>query len=88
MSDIHNSKPGDVFVDPEGKLWRVIGTCNEPTVHMREIEPRSITNPQDIRGGIGGLMWVGFKKIYEAKHELMPKIVCDPSMEAEEWGLK
>lgn len=36
---------GDVYVDEEGKLWRVIYTCPEPTLCMEELEPHPQPNP-------------------------------------------
>lgn len=72
MNDVHKAKPNDVFVDVDGKLWRVISICGEPTVSMREIEcteqiraGKTFYPPVEKRGGISGQMWEGFKRIYE-----------------------
>lgn len=61
---VHDAEPGDVYVDKEGKLWRVMGTCHEPTVQVAEIERTVPERPVTLRGGISGLMWDGFKRIY------------------------
>lgn len=36
---VHDSQPGDIYVDEMGKLWRVIGVWTEPTVEVEEVEP-------------------------------------------------
>lgn len=76
MSDVQKAKPMDVFADADGKLWRVIGTCSEPTVYMQEIERspdfENVENTPEYKtgarrrmnGGVGGAMWEGFKLIY------------------------
>lgn len=61
---VHEAEPGDVYVDAHGKLWRVMGTCKEPTVTVVEIEPYDTRKPIRKNGGVSGLMWNGFKRIY------------------------
>lgn len=69
MNDIQKADPNDIFVDADGKLWRVEWTCSSPTVGMVEIEPINPDNPQEIEGGIGGQMWEGFKLIHKHEHK-------------------
>lgn len=71
MSDdsISYAIPRDVYVDATGKLWRVIGIWREPVVHVEEIEDTSFAAPapphkQRMLGGVNGLMWEGFRRIY------------------------
>ena len=45
MNMVHDSNPGDIYVDKEGKLWRVILYCPEPTVTMEAVEPDAPLNP-------------------------------------------
>lgn len=80
---IHDARPGDIYADAEGKLWRVITTCREPTVTVEEVEPSGHTSylaqqaPQAVyisqpgefirqrkEGGVTGLMWAGFVRIW------------------------
>lgn len=63
---VHDAEPADVYADANGKLWRVVGTCREPTVIVEEVEPDPINHGRKIRqsGGVSGLMWNGFKRIY------------------------
>jgi hypothetical protein len=61
---MNDAQVGDIYVDKNGKLWRVIETCSEPTVNMQEIEHEHGFPPNRQRGGISGLMWNGFKRIY------------------------
>lgn len=86
--DITDAEFGDIYVDPQGKLWRVVGICREPTVTLESVEGR--TEPPIVysalaqgqiaqssypppappiikdrkHGGISGLMWEGFKRIW------------------------
>jgi len=90
---VHDAEPGDIYADGQGKLWRVVGICREPTVTVEEVEPSGhssdqpsilglgaaqamvggITSPKGsfIRqrkgGGISGLMWDGFQRIWREK---------------------
>lgn len=67
----HDAEPGDLFVDAGGKLWRVIWTCGEPTVGMREVEPAEAwkDSPITMSGAVSGGMWQGFKRIYRPGEE-------------------
>lgn len=38
MSDIRDAQEGDIFVDPSGKLWRIVLVVREPTVEAEEVE--------------------------------------------------
>ncbi len=78
MSDIHKAKPGDLFMDKYNKLWRVISVCAEPSICMEEVEPDPQSRGPGVMpsmglfgnyrtrkdGGISGLMWEGFKRIF------------------------
>ncbi len=65
---VHDAEPGDIYVDKDGKLWRVVGVCKDPTVTVEEVEG-SIGRHGRIQkdhqnGGVGGLMWAGFRRIF------------------------
>lgn len=63
---MHDAQPGDVYVDAQGKLWRVFSYCSQPTVGVEEIEKNGdYADDQRVRmnGGVSGLMWDGFKRI-------------------------
>ncbi len=67
---VRDAKPGDIYTDAFGNVWKVLSTCAEPTVHMMMIDdPRRHEN--DIRphqhGAVSGLMWQGFKRILTAQ---------------------
>lgn len=40
MTDVLTAQPGQVFADPDGKLWRVAAILQQPSVAMTEIEPQ------------------------------------------------
>ena len=66
---VHDALPGDVYVDSCGKLWRCIAICDEPTRVFQAIEEDRRTAPtheefERKRGGVSGLMWNDFKRIY------------------------
>lgn len=61
---VHDAKPGDLYVDGSGKLWRVVGVCGEPTVIVREVESAAPESPVQKSGGVSGFMWHGFKRIH------------------------
>jgi hypothetical protein len=63
---VHGAQPRDVFVDRQGKLWRVVGVWTEPTVIMEEIEEQHGTR---LHGGVSGMMWDGFKRIWRKEDE-------------------
>lgn len=86
MTTVHDAQLADVYVDKQGKLWRCIMTCHEPTVTFEAVEgyvpssnpglqgaaqaqanwpppPPQIVKPQQ-RGGINGLMFDGWKRIF------------------------
>lgn len=35
---VHDAVPGDVYADEQGKLWRIVAVCHEPTVTAEEVE--------------------------------------------------
>lgn len=71
---IHDSKPGDIYADKNGKLWRVVGIWSDPTVRVEEVEPTHHPDGPEpaipygekraMFGGVGGCMWSGFTRIY------------------------
>lgn len=64
---VHDAEPNDVYADFDGKLWRVIGTWDEPVVHVEEIEqtcPTTDGSKTRKLGGVSGLMWTGFIRIF------------------------
>lgn len=61
---VHDADLGDIYADENGKLWRVIAICGEPTVHMQEVETLSPESPVRKLSGISGVIWNGFKRIY------------------------
>lgn len=42
---VHDAELGDIYVDEQGKLWRVIALTREPVVEVEEVEGRAY-NPQ------------------------------------------
>jgi len=36
---VHDADVGDIYVDANGKLWRVTGLYREPTVEVTAVEP-------------------------------------------------
>jgi len=66
-------EPGDVYADDNGKLWRVVGVFHEPSVSMEEIEHTVPDNPLRVTGGMSGLMWHRFRRIFrpEKRKELV-----------------
>jgi hypothetical protein len=73
---VHDAEPGDIYVDAEGKLWRVLWTCREPTVCLQAVENSALFSgspPDSTRqGGISGQMWHGFKRIWRKAEETKP----------------
>jgi hypothetical protein len=72
---VHDAEPGDIYVDAEGKLWRVLWTCREPTVCLQAVEPPPTllsNGSQQRQGGISGQMWHGFKRIWQKAEETKP----------------
>lgn len=84
---VHDAEVDDIYVDKQGKLWRCVTTCQQPTVTFEAVEgyvpsanpagnaaaqfnvgafvPHTpeIVKPR-CNGGIGGLMWEGWKRIW------------------------
>lgn len=60
---VHDAQPGDIYADAQGKLWRVISVCAEPTVTVEEVEKLGQENVRR-GGGVSGYMWYGFKRIF------------------------
>lgn len=54
MSTIADAETGDIYADPAGKLWRVVGVCREPTVIVEEVEPSGHTSdpPETTLGSV------------------------------------
>ncbi len=70
MMSVHDAEPADLYVDDSGKLWRVIGTCGEPTVYIQEVETLTPDSPVTRSGGVSGIMWNGFKRIYRPEKKI------------------
>lgn len=77
VRDVRDAQVGDVYVDQHGKLYQVTKTWREPTVSMKRYlvsrddaaylgSDESPDNPgeQIMHGGVSGLMWEGFRRIY------------------------
>ena len=80
IDDITTAKPGDLYLDPYGKVWRIENVCHEPTVFAREIEGQlfypSLSStekrfPEPPRiitnartGAINSFMWSKWKRIF------------------------
>lgn len=61
---VHDAELDDVYVDEQGKLWRVVALCGEPTVHVQEIETSTPESPVKRSGGVSGVMWRGWRRIH------------------------
>lgn len=65
---VHDAEPGDIYIDAHGDVWKVVGICKEPTVTMDYLGESGAKEARDrlsrLSGGVGGLMWNGFKRIY------------------------
>lgn len=75
---VRDAEPGDIYADFNGKLWRVTGTCSEPTVYVEEVEPfcgeaGSVWQKVRRSGGVSGLMWQGFKRIFRPLPVQIPR---------------
>lgn len=94
---VHDAQPADIYVDKQGKLWRCVGICHEPTAIFEEVEGRTPDPPEwasagvggtgfypdhvflshgprkveiiraRVSGGVTGLMWEGWKRIYRGE---------------------
>jgi hypothetical protein len=67
IMSVHDAQPSDIYVDANGKLWRVVMTCSDPTVTVEEVEAETgASTPGKGRrsGAVSGAMWLGFKRIY------------------------
>lgn len=42
---MNEARPGDLYLDERGKLWRVIAYSATPTVTVEEVEPEPQSNP-------------------------------------------
>jgi hypothetical protein len=68
---VHEAEPGDVYVDGQGELWKIVGICREPTVIADRLttaferEGGAGIGQQRQSGGVSGLMWNGFRKLSE-----------------------
>jgi hypothetical protein len=38
VSDIQDAETGDIYVDGDGKLWRILSVVHEPTIEAEEVE--------------------------------------------------
>ena len=67
QKDVAHAQPRDVYADDQGKLWRVIAVCGEPTVTMQEIEPAYPGEGTQMEAGVSSLTWKGFKLVSRPK---------------------
>lgn len=56
---VHDADLDDLYVNEAGHAYRVVATCDEPTVHMESLEGKT-----RIAGGVSGYMWHGFKRVW------------------------
>lgn len=52
---ISEAEPGDIYVDANSKLWRVISICRDPTVTVEEVEPSSHSTDTTMFPGLAGV---------------------------------
>ena len=57
--DITAAEPMDIYADANGKLWRVVATCHEPTVTLEEVEPSGHTSDPPADLPTGAQTWIG-----------------------------
>jgi hypothetical protein len=69
---MNDAEAGDIYIDAQGKLWRVLGTCREPTVYVQEVETLTPDSPVKRSGGVFGLMWQGFNRIHRPEKRKEP----------------
>ncbi|MCK1322176.1 hypothetical protein IVA94_14995 [Bradyrhizobium sp. 156] len=50
---MNDAELSDIYVDPDGKLWRCIATCSEPTVSFEAVEGY-VQQPSNNLMGVGG----------------------------------
>lgn len=77
MAIVLDAQPGDIYVDENGKLWRVQWVCSQPTIGFEAVEGTPYVSQDDERtallnktkkeGGFSGLMFDGFKVIHRPK---------------------
>ena len=60
---VRSAEPNDIYVDPNGKLWRVIALIGEPSVRMREVETVTPDNPVERVHGVSAPLWDGWRKL-------------------------
>jgi hypothetical protein len=71
---VRDAKPGDVYVDSNGDLWRVQWTCASPTVGVVPLTDSAYPNSNSpgteaMSGGVEGLLWEGFKRVYRRERD-------------------
>lgn len=77
---VHDAELGDIYVDHNGKLWRVTMTCAEPTVQVEEVErPDQTRSAMKRSGGVSGGMWMGWKRIHRPEKPKPPERVMPSS---------
>lgn len=66
---VHTAKPGDIYLDKDGKPWTVTSRCDEPMVTavrlyiQEEVHPHQAEVNSRQSGGVSGAMWTGWKKL-------------------------
>ena len=48
---VHDAQLSDIYVDKQGKLWRCIMTCHEPTVTFEEVEGHTVGRNSNMLAG-------------------------------------
>lgn len=75
---VHDAKPNGIYADENGKLWRIIDVCPEPTVpnapfqenlgaaqgRVGNIMPPASLDKQRKPSGIRALMWNVWERIF------------------------
>lgn len=54
---------GTLYIDAQGKLWRVTAFYDSPTVEMVEVEQEVGVLRARLFGSTAGAMWDGFKRL-------------------------
>lgn len=69
---VHDAEPGDIYADEQGKLWRIVGVCHQPTVIAEEVEgtlndPNAAQLLPNIGVALGGQLGMPRAQIVKAR---------------------
>ena len=69
MTTINDAQPGDIYIDANGKLWRILEVVREPTVTAEEVEgtlrdPNAPINKIRRAQTTADACWAGFTRIW------------------------